>query len=223
MTTRKRRLHCPTSSAHKEWLAEATEKAIWLMDEHGDYETTHDSVGARVDDESALTWRCAVCNEPPIVTEEPVPETEVERLTRELAEAKAEIARMREPAAPAASPETPKPEPSKPIEVYVVSFAPSYDRCSVGGFEWFHAHGDAMNRLSQLVATCGVDADYRLFTLRFPAGSSLDEVRDFLDGDAAALGLCDPPDPSDCLSVEFAAWKEKQGEIEQGVYPNPAR
>lgn len=86
---------CPSGiEGHDTFLAAATERQTWLVGEDGDYvETAEYGDGAFVDP-SGATWRCAVCQATPVLRKEPVPETEVERLTRELAEAKAEIARL---------------------------------------------------------------------------------------------------------------------------------
>jgi len=94
----KRRWKCSSgNNSHDTFRVQATEDQEWRMDADGNYiETDGYGDGRVVSDERF----CYECKSPAFVVEEPVPETEVERLTRELAEAKAEIARLSGPKSP---------------------------------------------------------------------------------------------------------------------------
>ena len=96
-------------------------------------------------------------------------------------------------------------------EIHVLSYAPSYERCSVGGFDWFWTSEDLIKSLSKWLTDEPSEfttRDYRITTLRFPEGATEGEIALFMDG-AEALNVVDPPDPSGEIAKAFEAWKAK--------------
>ena len=94
-------------------------------------------------------------------------------------------------------------------EIHVLSYAPSYERCSVGGFGWFWTSEDLIESLSKLLTDEPSEfttRDYRITTLRFPEGTTEGEIATFMDG-AEALNVVDPPDPSSEVTKAFEAWR----------------
>jgi hypothetical protein len=95
------------------------------------------------------------------------------------------------------------------VNVYVLSYAPSYERCSVGGFDWYPTSDALMKGLSDWIGVEPrefVARDYRIMTLQFPEGTSMEEIAEFMDT-AEALNVVDPPDPSSEVTKAFEAWR----------------
>jgi hypothetical protein len=98
------------------------------------------------------------------------------------------------------------------VNVYVLSYAPSYERSSVGGFDWYLTSDALMKGLSDWIGVEPrefVARDYRIMTLRFPEGTSMEEIALFMDT-AEALNVVDPPDPSSEVAKAFEAWKARR-------------
>lgn len=88
--------------------------------------------------------------------------------------------------------------------VYVVSFAPSYDESSIGGFEWRSTRGMAVKLFTGLAREEGTDL--RLLALDLPRDLTAEQIDDFL---ASPYGraLIDPPDPRVDLDSALDLWR----------------
>lgn len=209
------RIHvrCPNDPQHQVFLANATQEDLVLVDEHGDHIDTIDTINYRHSDPSE--WKCHACKAEAVE----VKPTETERLINKVKALVAAADIDREPdvlCAALLALLAPKAE-SKPAparrEIYVLSYAPSYDRCGVGGFDWHWKPDDLVKDFSGWFTGRKddefVSLDYRMLTLRFPEGTTEDQIRDFMDS-PEALNLVDPPDPSNELIMSFNAWKAKE-------------
>jgi len=76
--------------------------------------------------------------------------------------------------------------PAGPKIVYVVSYMPSFEGSSTGGFDWYPNEDDARNRLiAHLSRDKGADwtHDYTIRSMIVPRHASNDEVTEILDGE----------------------------------------
>lgn len=95
--------------------------------------------------------------------------------------------------------------------IYVISFAPSYDESSIGGYEYRRSWEDALLALNSIAkldpGEQDVGSDFRIITLDLPGDMDAGEIVDFLSSSHGA-GLIDPPDPREDLADALYDWRE---------------
>lgn len=106
--------------------------------------------------------------------------------------------------------EEPCPQPCEACDeectqtIYVLSFAPSYDRGNGGGCEWRRTW-EEMHELLRDPEWMEPSSDYRVVTLELPRWLTDADITDFL-GSAYGTELVDPPDPRTDLNELLAVW-----------------
>lgn len=106
--------------------------------------------------------------------------------------------------------EEPCPQPCEACDeectqtIYVLSFAPSYDRGNGGGCEWRRTW-EEIHEMLRDPEWMEPSSDYRVVTLELPHWLTDADITDFL-GSAYGTELVDPPDPRTDLNELLAVW-----------------
>jgi hypothetical protein len=193
----------------------------WLINEYGEFYESIDTLESQVSDPSL--WRCNLCSAGVVEVVPSEGESLRESLRTLLDAGDPDALRDKVLALLSEGEAAAKPVDAgkERLEVYVLSFAPSYERASTGGFDWFWDPSSLYSCLSRLLDRAKPTTDdlfahdYRICTLRFPPDATEEEIETFLNSYDGATELTSPPEPSREVVDYFNAWR-KRGEKGSG-------
>lgn len=212
-----RKWACSKDPSHFGFVAPVNTVETCLINEYGELYESIDTLESQVSDPSL--WRCRECDAGAVEVVPSEGESLRESLRTLLDAGDPDslrdkvLALLSEGKAAA----TPVDAGRGRLEVYVLSYAPSYERASTGGFDWFWDPSSLHSFLSRLLDRAKPTTDdlfahdYRICTLRFPPDATEEEIETYLNSCSDAVYLVDPPDPSEKVVESFSAWR-KRGE-----------
>lgn len=212
-----RKWACSKDPSHHGFVAPVNTVETWLINEYGEFHDSIETLGSQVSDPSL--WHCDECDGS---ASEVVPsegESLRESLRTLLDAGDPDSLRDKVLALLSEGKAAAKPVDAGKgrLEVYVLSYAPSYERASTGGFDWFWDPSSLYSCLSRLLDRAKPTTDdlfahdYRICTLRFPPDATEEEIETYLNSCSDAVELTMPPDPSQEVIDYFNAWR-KRGE-----------